>query len=65
MEIDKNHIIGMFRQYVHTFDGVHKGVLLKYEHSLRVSSYSQRIATSLSLSPLIYNWPGLSVSSTT
>lgn len=51
MEIDKNHIIGMFRQYVHTFDGVHKGVLLKYEHSLRVSSYSQRIATSLSLSP--------------
>lgn len=51
MKIDKNLIIDMFRQYVHTFDGVHKGVLLKYQHSLRVSSYSQRIATSLSLSP--------------
>lgn len=50
MHIHKERILDVFRQYVHSFDGVDEGIKLKYEHSLRVSSYSEQISRSLSLS---------------
>lgn len=50
MNIDRHRVIQRFTAYVQKFDYTDAGVVLKYEHSMRVSRIIEDIARGISLS---------------
>ena len=50
MNIDRHCVIQRFTAYVQKFDHTDAGVVLKYEHSMRVSRIIEDIARGISLS---------------
>ncbi|MED9920299.1 MAG: HD domain-containing protein, partial [Megasphaera sp.] len=49
--MNRDFVISQFKSYAANFDAADEGVSLKLAHSLRVSSWCDRLARALHLSP--------------